>query len=61
MRCLVTIFSLRRQNSNFGASAGGKAAEKVSVTYHFPISAMQAFVCGEFHVLLSHNIVAVTS
>ena len=35
----------------FGASAGGKATEKISVTYHFVISAMQAFVCTKFHVV----------
>ena len=29
----------------------GKAAEKVSVTYLFVISAMQAFVCTKFHVV----------
>ena len=34
-----------------GASAGGKAAEKTSVSYHFVISAMEAFVCTKFHVV----------
>ena len=34
-----------------GASAGGKAVEKISVTYHFVISATQAFVCTKFHVV----------
>ena len=37
------------------ASAGGKAAEKNSATNHFVISAMQAFVCTKFHVILSQN------
>ena len=42
-------------------SAGGKAAEKISVTYHFVISAMQAFVCSKFHAIIRENCFVMTS
>ena len=45
MQFLVKIFSACDVIiQTLGFSAGGKTAEKISVTYHFVISAMKAFI-----------------
>ena len=48
---IITSFLLWVITRTLEASAGGKAAEKISVSYHFVISAMWAFVCTKFHVV----------
>ena len=48
------------QTSIYGQPAGVKAAEKISVKYHFIINAMQAFVCSDIHAILSRNVFVVT-
>ena len=40
MQFLVKVFRYDVIIQTFGASAGGRAAEKLSVAYHFVISAM---------------------
>ena len=40
MRFLVKFFRCDVITQTLGASAGGSAAEKISVTYHIVISAM---------------------
>ena len=41
-----------------GASVGAKAAEKISVTYHFVIWSMKVFVSIRFHVVSTKSMLA---
>ena len=54
----MTSYDVKIQT--LGASARGKATEKIFVTYYFVIRAMQAFVCTEFHASFSQNFFAMS-